>query len=253
LAQYFQLYSALIVFLRQFFRYLLKIKPMRWVVLLGVVILMTSCKALKPAVGRQQAGSTRQADNPQFINGITINTGNKTPEKHKAIDISGENAAVASLKNGPDIERADALRFKYAILMDIPVEQFSETPLFNFIENWYGTRYRFGGTTREGIDCSAFTCSLMAAVFGITLPRMAKEQYKASSRIHKDDLERGDLVFFHTTRKGISHVGVYLGNNKFVHASVNYGVTISDLSEGYYARRFVGAGRMKSPPDASSN
>jgi lipoprotein Spr len=82
---------------------------------------------------------------------------------------------------------------------------------------------------------------------------MAKEQYKASSRIHKDDLERGDLVFFHTTRKGISHVGVYLGNNKFVHASVNYGVTISDLAESYYDRTFVGAGRVKQPANVTAN
>jgi cell wall-associated NlpC family hydrolase len=74
---------------------------------------------------------------------------------------------------------------------------------------------------------------------------MAKEQYKVCEHIKRNDLEEGDLVFFHTTRKGISHVGVYLGNNKFVHASLNYGVTISDLNDPYYSRAFRAGGRVR--------
>ncbi len=129
--------------------------------------------------------------------------------------------------------------------MDIPVESLNNMKLFSFIDDWYGTPYRFGGSTKNGIDCSAFSCSLMTAVFGIGLPRMAKDQYNVCERIKRDELEEGDLVFFHTTRKGISHVGVYLGNNKFVHASLNYGVTISDLNDPYYSRTFRGGGRTK--------
>ena len=137
--------------------------------------------------------------------------------------------------------------------MDVPIEALNNLKLFAFIDEWYGTPYRFGGSSKYGIDCSAFAGNLMTNVFGIGLPRMAKEQYNVCEHVKKDDLEEGDLVFFHTTRKGISHVGVYLGNSKFVHASLNYGVTISDLSDGYYARTFRGGGRVRQNSTASGN
>jgi lipoprotein Spr len=77
------------------------------------------------------------------------------------------------------------------------------------------------------------------------LPRISAEQFKATRRISKKDLREGDLVFFHTLGKGhkVTHVGVYLYNNRFVHASVA-GVQISDLGEGYYLHHYVGAGRI---------
>jgi lipoprotein Spr len=135
------------------------------------------------------------------------------------------------------------MQFKYAILMNVPVEALKNLKLFSFIDEWYGIPYRFGGSSKAGIDCSAFSGNLMTTVFGVGLPRMAKDQYNACERVQKNELEEGDLVFFHTTRKGISHVGVYLGNNKFVHASLNYGVTISDLTDPYYSHSFRGGGR----------
>ena len=98
----------------------------------------------------------------------------------------------------------------------------------------------------EGIDCSAFTCQLYTDVYHVSqLPRMSADQYKATRRIPKKDLREGDLVFFHTLGKGhkVTHVGVYLYNNRFVHASIA-GVQISDLGEGYYRQHYVGAGRI---------
>ena len=94
--------------------------------------------------------------------------------------------------------------------------------------------------------CSAFACSLFAAVYGITgLPRTSKEQYDATRRVNRDDLQEGDLVFFHTLGKHrtVTHVGVYLRNNKFIHASIS-GVMISDMNDGYYDKHYVGAGRI---------
>ena len=87
---------------------------------------------------------------------------------------------------------------------------------------------------------------MMSDVYGFTLPRTAREQFKEGHRVSKTELKQGDLVFFNTTG-GISHVGIYLQNNKFVHASTSFGVTISDLFDPYYLGRFLGVGRMDKP------
>ncbi len=97
---------------------------------------------------------------------------------------------------------------------------------------------------KKGIDCSAFTCLFMDSVYGISLPRTARSQYTTGTHINKSQLKQGDLVFFNTTG-GISHVGVYLNNNKFVHASTSSGVMISDLDDLYFKKRYVGCRRVK--------
>lgn len=128
----------------------------------------------------------------------------------------------------------------------MPVENISgESDLFEFIDDWYGTPYRYGGTTKSGIDCSGFTGTLLANVFGIKVPRIARDQYQSCQKVSRSDLQEGDLVFFNIRGRGVSHVGVYLMNNKFIHASVNRGVVISDLGEGYYSKKFVGGGRPR--------
>jgi cell wall-associated NlpC family hydrolase len=221
---------------------------MRWIAFITVIILIGSCTALKPVIAKQaDAEPSQHTTQPAFIENITANTApqNKNVQAEPAVKYSLHKNIISS--PGNIIESIGPLQFKYAILMDVAVEELnnSNSKLLQYIEDWYGTPYHFGGSTKNGIDCSAFAGNLVEAVFGIGLPRMAKDQYKVCRRISKDDLEEGDLVFFHTTRKGISHVGVYLGNNKFVHASLNYGVTISDLGDGYYARTLIGTGRVK--------
>jgi cell wall-associated NlpC family hydrolase len=142
------------------------------------------------------------------------------------------------------IETSSWLQFKYALLTDVPVEALDNMNLLNYMEDWYGTPYHYGGSTKKGIDCSAFSSGLMATVFNILIPRTAREQYEITDRIEKYELHEGDLVFFNT-HGGISHVGIYLINNKFVHASVTNGVMISDLGESYFVKRYMGAGRVK--------
>jgi lipoprotein Spr len=140
------------------------------------------------------------------------------------------------------IETANTLQFKYALLMDMEVEEIKNIGLFKAIDLWLGTRYKFGGSTKSGIDCSAFMQTLFTSVYGITLPRTAREQYGFTRRISRAELKEGDLVFFNTIG-GVSHVGMYLQNNKFVHASTS-GVTISDLYDDYYSKKFIGGGRI---------
>jgi len=107
-----------------------------------------------------------------------------------------------------------------------------------------GVKYRFGGTTPAGFDCSGFVMYVFNK-HGVTLPRTADKQYEVGRHVNtKSDLKPGDLVFFQTYEKGASHVGIYQGNGSFVHASSSHGVTVSGLSESYYASRYLGARRV---------
>jgi len=115
---------------------------------------------------------------------------------------------------------------------------------------YLGVRYRYGGSTPKGFDCSGFT-SYVYNTFGYSLERTASGQLDNGAPVERDDLQMGDLVFFRdtrVTRKAASHVGIYIGGNKFVHASsssTGY-VIISSLDEAYFARYYVGARRVLS-------
>lgn len=141
------------------------------------------------------------------------------------------------------IDEAAPLQFKYSILLNTEVERLENLDLYKVIDEWLGTPYKIGGMTQRGIDCSGLSRNLAFGAFKIDLPRTAREQKAACVSISNEELKEGDLVFFNT-RGGVSHVGMYLHNNKFVHASTSYGVIISDLSESYWNRRYLGAGRF---------
>ncbi len=145
------------------------------------------------------------------------------------------------------IENASKLQIKYALLLDTELEQIQNINLYYGIDEWLGTRYRLGGSAKTGIDCSALVQILYVTQYGINLPRTAREQYDATLRISRTNLKEGDLVFFNT-QGGVSHVGIYLQNNKFVHASSS-GVTISDLFDSYWEKRFIGVGRFERKED----
>ena len=144
------------------------------------------------------------------------------------------------------------IQHKYAGLLQISPSTISNIVLLESIDEWYGTRYLYGGTTKRGIDCSAFVRAALKDAFGFELPRTAREQYHASRRVSTTELKEGDLVFFNT-RGGVSHVGIYLRNNKFVHSSTSRGVTISDLHDSYYMNRFIGGGRIEQPNVMAKN
>ncbi|MFT3824444.1 MAG: NlpC/P60 family protein [Chitinophagaceae bacterium] len=210
-----------------------------------VSVSVASCSSSKRSTGTQSAAgsNTRQASSsPVFLDNITLNpSGNQQKSAYSV------QPAYAGENNGVGVENSSALQFKYAILMDIPVEEVADMQLIQFIEGWYGTRYRYGGNDKNGIDCSAFAQTLQSAIYSIKLPRTSAEQYNQCTRIRRDEIRQGDLVFFATLgrKKSVSHVGVYLRNNKFVHASTSGGVMIDDLNSTYYSSHFVGAGRMK--------
>jgi hypothetical protein len=194
---------------------------------------------------------------PKFINNIEVTPGdgdyysNESMEQSggylpmpKAEAVSLETKRAVAKAGGTSIEKCSALQFKYAMLINVEVETLTNFALVNFIDEWWATRYRYGGTDKSGIDCSSFTGKLEQEVYNNTLPRTARAQYEVCEKVTAENLEQGDLVFFNTTG-GVSHVGVYLGNNFFVHSSCSSGVTISSLNENYYNRKFICGGRME--------
>lgn len=186
---------------------------------------------------------------PRFLEDISLSVENVPVKKEtvkKADPVRNSRARQVSTTSRPRLGDGEniPLQAKYAELLNTPVYEIKNLRLFEFIDDWYGTPYRYGGTTKKGIDCSAFSQYLFTDVYGITLPRTAREQYNLTNRISRTELREGDLLFFNT-RGGVSHVGVYLQNNKFVHASTSGGVMISDIFESYWVRRFIGVGRIR--------
>jgi len=177
---------------------------------------------------------------------VSVDKADQTVTIAKTHTKIGKTSSMSGMAEEAYLENCSSLQFKYAILTDQDVESVTDTALYSFIDNWMGTPYMYGGSTKDGIDCSSFTSTLLQAIFNLSVPRTAKEQYDACVRVHKNDLREGDLVFFKTqgSRRGVSHVGVYIGNNYFVHSSTSSGVMISNLDEDYFSTRFVSGGRL---------
>lgn len=144
----------------------------------------------------------------------------------------------------PPVETASPVQLKYAVLLDTEVERLPDAQLLEQIDPWMGVPYRSGGSTKSGVDCSAFTMQVFEQCCSRKLPRTSKQQFAFCEPADESALLSGDLLFFATRGKTVSHVGIYLGNGKFAHASVSSGVTVSDMSDPYYQKRFISAGRI---------
>jgi lipoprotein Spr len=118
--------------------------------------------------------------------------------------------------------------------------------LKEFVRDWLHIPYHYGGNDKNGIDCSGLVVQFMQYAYGIKVPRQAQDQYTQGRKISRSRLQPGNLVFFSDLRgRDITHVGIYLGENKFVHATDNEGVTISSLDDEFYTAKFAGACRYR--------
>ena len=155
---------------------------------------------------------------------------------------SGNSTSIHTTKP-VDVGPGTDLQKKYATLIGVKAVDIENKNLYTFIDKWLNTAYSYGGQTSKGIDCSGFTQLLFDAVYKKKIPRTSEAQYNAVSE--RKNPKEGDLVFFTTIKgKKISHVGLFLQNNKFVSAT-NQGIAISDITWQYWRDRYVGAGEIK--------
>jgi cell wall-associated NlpC family hydrolase len=150
----------------------------------------------------------------------------------KGVDITAVMNQLKTENTSTDIE-ADNGTMKEKVLMEII--------------KYLNTPYKYGGNSTNGIDCSAFTQTVFHNVLSLDLNRSAKEQYTQGVEIdNRDNLKFGDLVFFNTRRRvRPGHVGIYIGDNLFAHASSRNGVIVSSLDQDYYSKRFMGGRRIE--------
>ncbi len=154
------------------------------------------------------------------------------PEQDSSIDISSIVQRYSSEDSNTDIS-ADYSTLKEKMLMEII--------------KYLNTPYKYGGTTSDGIDCSAFTQAIYAKTFSLSILRTARDQYTEGEKISSiRDLKFGDLVFFNTRRRvKPGHVGIYIGDGLFAQSSSKHGVIVSSIEQSYYLRRFMGGRRLE--------
>lgn len=133
--------------------------------------------------------------------------------------------------------------------LKIPIENDDpHIPLLAEVSLWLGTPYRAGGTSKKGADCSGFVAQVFRKVYNKDLERSSEDQARKNvKKVNKRGLKTGDLVFFKTTPKSkrITHVGIFLKDDNFIHASTSRGVIVSNLNENYYKRNWAKGGRVK--------
>jgi murein DD-endopeptidase / murein LD-carboxypeptidase len=167
-------------------------------------------------------------------------TGKKTSASTKKKQT--KNTKTVSVEN----HKEKLLKEKYAAALGVNAADIKNIKLYAFVDEWMGVPYKYGGKDKNGIDCSSFTSTLYQQVYNKNVNGPTSSLIDLTNVISPSDLKEGDMVFFHIEKKGtVSHVGVYLQNNKFVHATTKKGVMINDLSENYYKQHFFKAGKLK--------
>lgn len=133
---------------------------------------------------------------------------------------------------------------KYATILQVSPREITNPGLYKFIDDWMNTPYQYGGCSKSGIDCSGFSSQLMKQVYSKDISGSSETIFRQVQPVTRNELTEGDLVFFKINSKQVNHIGVYLMNGKFIHASTKAGVIISDLKDPYYDRYFFRGGRV---------
>lgn len=137
--------------------------------------------------------------------------------------------------------KAERLTRNTSVKLGVDIEN---AKLRSAIEDWYGTPYLYGGCSKDGVDCSCFVGNIYKTVYNITLKRTANDIYLQSTPVAKNKLKEGELVFFTNSNNKVSHVGIYLRDDMFVHSSTSHGVIISKLTDSYWSKHFYKGGKI---------
>lgn len=179
---------------------------------------ITTLLAVAVIVGMASCGTGKKAVNTSFPP--------RTPVKEISLDdLTGRGRIITT----PEVELSARAR-----------------AVVDAAHKWLGTTYRYGGDSRSGVDCSALVMNVYRESLGIKIPRTTALQSKYVTQVSRRDLHPGDLVFFSSNKNhnGISHVGLYIGNDRFIHASSSRGVVVSRLSEKYFMSHYHSSGRV---------
>lgn len=210
---------------------------------------------------------------PASMSGASLTTGksketkiSKTEKKKLARKERAFSVLREYLPRYADILEAEMVRFEDAFyggssLLPIKTDFDARSPFSNpfmrlqlmqVINDWLGTRYRYGGHSRAGVDCSGYTARVMTEALGRDFIGTSRNQASQFTPIFDvDSLQFGDMIFFTGTRRNsnrIGHVGIYLGNGVFTHSSTSVGVTFNHITDGYYSRRYRFGGRFTNGP-----
>jgi cell wall-associated NlpC family hydrolase len=202
---------------------------------IGIILMACvfgGCSGSSPRFGSHEKKSTSSESKPK--SGPRFSS-KEVEEETKENDKKPETREVKSITNG---ER-DFRKEKNAAIK--PLDQ---SKMMREISKYMGVSYVLGGASSDGMDCSGYTMTVYKNSVGKMLPRASAEQSKLGKSIELSELKFGDLIFFNTTGESASHVGIYLGDDLFAHASVSLGVTISSLQSSYYAKRYECARRI---------
>ena len=194
-----------------------------------VLLTMNSCAPVAP---RFRSGPSRSAPSSAAGKSVTPKRDSTdVREKDEEVSVDGVEKVVSGARS-------------FKTEKNTAISNLDQAKMMREISKMMGVAYKLGGEDENGIDCSAYTMHVYKNSIGKAIPRSSAEQFAAGIPVAYEDLKFGDLVFFNTTGEVASHVGIYLGDDLFAHASVSLGVTISSLESFYYKQRYEGARRI---------
>jgi|GEM_PF-265305 len=227
---------------------------LRLSVITGIVccVLFSSCNLLQEA-GKQQYEDSWEFDNRQAAASGTASSGKNTrknkkgPAERKArekdVAVKTKTPAGTKTTENASVSKAAAIGvYEKKWKLNIPAG--ANVKLLEAVDSWIGTPYRYGGKDRNGTDCSAFCMNIYLEVYRREIARSTKDILEQARVVKKEELREGDLVFFKISGNRVSHVGIYLFDGNFAHASTSRGVMISNLSEAYWTRYWYAGGRI---------
>ena len=194
-------------------------------------------------IARDHGTSVRELKAANGLNGSRLSIGMELAIPGAQTQAEDATIPADAVKPPTEEELAEVARAAESAAGE-PAEESLKDRVIRVAERMLSTPYRWGGETLKGLDCSAYVRKVFAYL-GLELPRSAREQFREGVQVDKAELSTGDLVFFRTYAKYPSHVGIYLGDNRFIHASsLARKVKIDNIEAPYYVRRFIGAKRL---------